>query len=352
MASPALAALAARREQFNLTLLAMFPSVTEYLRDQGFTDDVRLISFLGMSKRRIFAHALRLRREQFDASVIPYAMNRLGYNVLARVIAARQRIGFRYQRQCRINLPQLNQCVLDEDPSLHVVEENLRWAKLLLGDTNTALPDNLCYRVSADARRTADEFLRQQLLADASLLIGVHAGCNSLKNQHHRLWPSASFARLIGRLLETRSHARVLLFQGPQDIEINQVILSQLGDYRRDVVLVDRLPMRAVAVLIQRCRIFISNDSGLMHTAAACRVPCVAVFGPTNPNWVRPWKTHCAVVSRRLLCSPCFYYSSRPLRCVAGIDYACVRGMTLDEVLAPVQSLLAEADAKSITNPR
>ena len=44
---------------------------------------------------------------------------------------------------------------------------------------------------------------------------------------------------------------------------------------------------------------------------------------------------------------PCFYYSSLPLRCVAHLDYACMRDITVEEVFAAIRSLLAETDTKA-----
>jgi len=84
----------------------------------------------------------------------------------------------------------------------------------------------------------------------------------------------------------------------------------------------------------------LSNDSGLMHTAAACRVPCVSIYGATNPVWDGPWKTEVVVVSRHLPCSPCFYYSSRPLDCPAKLDYACVRELPVEDVEKAARQLL------------
>jgi len=340
LASPALAALAAAPERFRLTLVTMLPWVAEYLRDQELATDVRLIPFIGMSKREVFSQAARLRRERFDISIIPYAMNRLGYNVLNFVACGQQRIGFRYQRQRRMNLPGLNHIVLDEDPSLHAVEENLRWAGLVLGVDWRMLPQDLLYRVPPEGLETAERFLCEHSLRDAALLVGLHAGCNSLKNQQSRLWPAARFAELLNRLAAEQPGTRFLIFQGPRDVEINNAVLAGLGAGRERVGIADRLPMRVVAGLMRRCHIFLSNDSGLMHTAAACRVPCISIYGATNPVWDGPWKTEVVVVSRHLPCSPCFYYSSRPLDCPAKLDYACVRELPVEDVEKAARQLL------------
>lgn len=337
LASPALAALAAQPDRFKLTLLTMFGSVAEYLRDQQFTDDVRLEKLLGMSKLALFRAARALHRERFDISIVHYAMNRLGYNVFSRVVNARQRIGFRYQRQPVSNLPGLNQVVINEDPALHAVEENLRWATLLTGNKN--LPDELHYRNHADADVAAGDYLRAHGL-DATLpLIGIHAACNSLKNHHRRCWPAFRFGEFIQQMHRDHPGARFLLFEGPADAAINDAVAAAIGDANGTVNVAKMLPMRVVAALIRRCQLFVSNDSGLMHTAAACQVPCVVIFGPTNPVWVHPWKTEHVVVSRQLPCSPCFHYSSRPLTCPARLDYACVRELPLADVLNAARRL-------------
>jgi heptosyltransferase-2 len=352
LASPALAALHAEPERFSLTLITMFPSVTEYLQDQDFTDDVRFIRFLHMSRGTILKRALALRRERFDVSIVPYAMNRLGYNILNYVTGARRRIGFRYQRQRLVNLPQINQVVIDEDPKLHAVEENLRWAAALTERDPSSFNRDLYYRTPPDADQAAQDFLNQNGLGDAAPLIGVHAGCNSLKNQQRRCWPAPLCGELLERVGQAMPTARFLLFEGPPDVAINGAIRAALTTQARKLVTASMLPMRVVGALIRHCDLFVSNDSGLMHTAAACQVPCVALFGPTNPAWVRPWNTRYIIVSRHLSCSPCFYYSSRPLGCPAGLDFACMREIAVDQVLDALQNLLATSHGKTLAHPR
>jgi ADP-heptose:LPS heptosyltransferase len=336
MASPALAALAARPDRFHLTLLTMFPSVTDYLREQQFTDDVRFIDFLRGPKRQVFRQLWQLRCERFDVSVLPYPHNRIEYNVVAFVIGARQRIGFRFTRQRHINLPILHHVVFDENRTLHVAQENLRWAALLTGKDVTELPDDLVFRTSSQSETAADEFMRGQGLLGASPLIGIHPSCNPLKNQQNRCWPPGHFVQFIERIAGRLSAARFLLFEGPQDARLAQQIRENAGS----VVAARMLPVGVVGALIRRCDLFVSNCSGLIHIAAACKVPTVGIYGPTNPVWDGPWKTESVVVSRHLPCSPCFYYSSRPLDCPARLDYACVRELPVDDVEKAALQLL------------
>ena len=336
MASPAIAALAAQPTEFHLTLLTMFPSVAAYLSEQGFTGDVRFLDFINAPKSEVFRQLWRLRRERFDVSVVSYPHNRIEYNGVNFVIGARQRIGFRYQKQSHANLPALNNIVLDENPSLHVVEENLRWAAYLTGKLPTALPDDLVFRHNAASLQAATEFLQQHNLANTEFIIGLHPSCNPLKNQQNRCWPPHHFVGLIERLAQQFPAARFMLFEGPQDAQLAQHVRTN----SQTVVAARMLPVGVVGALIRRCRLFVSNCSGLIHIAAACKVPTVGIYGPTNPTWDKPWKTESIVVTHGLPCSPCFYYSSRPLDCVAKLDYACVRELPVADVERAALELL------------
>jgi heptosyltransferase-2 len=335
MTSPAIAALAARPQQFRLTLLTMFGSVAAYMKEQQFTDDVRLIDFISGRKPEIFRQLWKLRQERFDVSVVSYPQNRLEYNGVNFVIGARERIGFRYQKQRRRNLPGLNHKVFDEDPRLHVVQENLRWAAYLTGEE--ALPDDLLFRHGVESTRAAEEFIRQHNLGEATPVIGIHPSCNALKNQQNRCWPPTQFVQFIERIGQQLPGARFILFEGPQDAQLAQLVHNHAA---RTIIVARQLPVEVVGALIQRCDLFVSNCSGLIHIAAACKVPTVGIYGPTNPTWDKPWKTEAIVVTRGLPCSPCFYYSSRPLDCPAKLDYSCVRELPVEDVERAALQLL------------
>ena len=86
--------------------------------------------------------------------------------------------------------------------------------------------------------------------------------------------------------------------------------------------------------MIAKCRLFISNDSGLMHVAGALGVPLVAVFGSTNPATTSPPGMKSVIVRKPVDCSPC-------LKKVCPTDFACMNLIGVDDVIEAAERLLA-----------
>jgi heptosyltransferase-2 len=84
--------------------------------------------------------------------------------------------------------------------------------------------------------------------------------------------------------------------------------------------------------LIARCRLFVTNDSGLMHVAAALGVPVVAIFGSTDPVRTGPLGEKCRVVQKPLPCAPC-------LKTHCPKNRECLEKISVDEVYAAAGEL-------------
>lgn len=94
--------------------------------------------------------------------------------------------------------------------------------------------------------------------------------------------------------------------------------------------LMGKTSLREVCGVLKRCSLFISNDSGLMHLAAALGTPVVAIFGSTSPKWTAPLGEGHVVVTRDASCSPCFRREC-PSR-----TYECLEKIEVDEVFGEV----------------
>ncbi len=101
---------------------------------------------------------------------------------------------------------------------------------------------------------------------------------------------------------------------------------------------------RALVGLLARARGVLSNDSGVMHLAAALGTPVVGVFGSTNPAWTRPLGPRATHVVHPVPCAPC-YRRSCP------IDFPCMLQIEPSQLVAALHGLLAVAPADSSGPP-
>lgn len=94
---------------------------------------------------------------------------------------------------------------------------------------------------------------------------------------------------------------------------------------------------------MKRCNVFVTNDSALMHIASALGLKVVAIIGPTNEYYIHPWKTEYKIASLYLDCSPCFFYSPKPLTCSrTDVKFKCIKELSVDMVLNKVNEFINE----------
>jgi heptosyltransferase-2 len=226
-----------------------------------------------------------------------------------------------------------------EDDTLHNVEENLRLLDFLGITPKKDYP--LDFFPTDEERLFAQQWIKEKGM-EGRMLIGMHPGASSFKNHGRKRWAGASFAALIGMLSTEFKESVTLLFGGAEEADLKSTVAASVRD-RKSVLPVESLSLRQSAVLMMSCSLFISNDSGLMHMAAAARVPVVAIFGPTNPVWVRPWGVRHRVIRTGISCRPCFRYSPKPMHCDANRDFVCMREITAEQVYKACLDLLGES---------
>jgi len=331
MTTPALRVLKTHCKDCRITYLNMFRSTYEVLRNNPNIDSLVHFPFLEKSALETLRFSLPL-RGKFDCSINFYPSNRRQYNMLAFIIGAKTRIGHRYLHVDKQELNFLKNKTFIEDPRLHNVEENMRLLEFL-GIKQDIIPPMEIF-LSPEENSSGMELVRR---SSAGIKIGIHAGTSTFKGHAHKRWPKENFVELINRLPQYSFY----LFGDKDEEEANAFISDSVADRER-VIIIKGAPIREVAAAIKNLDLFIANDSGLMHLAAATGTPVVALFGPTNPYFVRPWGESYRVMRMDLDCSPCFYYSPRPLRCTSRNEFRCLRDLPVSSVQNAVEDLLFE----------
>ncbi len=151
-------------------------------------------------------------------------------------------------------------------------------------------------------------------------------------------WPTEKFAELADRLCR-RADACIVLFGSNADRETAAAIMASAGKSAaaRMVDLTGNTSLIEAMALIGECNVFVTNDSGLMHVAAALHTPMVAIFGSTDHIATGPFSDNAKVIRKPLPCSPC-----KKTHCPEK-HFQCMKMISSGEVFnAVVQALEAE----------
>lgn len=129
----------------------------------------------------------------------------------------------------------------------------------------------------SDAERAvAMEFLAR---AGRERIVAIHPGSGSAKKN----WPVTKFGALARWAVDELA-VQLVVVQGEADEMVVTALRSELGT--RPVLVARGLTLVALAAVLERCAVFVGNDSGITHLAAALGTPTVALFGPASlPVW-------------------------------------------------------------------
>jgi len=237
--------------------------------------------------------------KSYDYSFLLFPGNRFDKNIFQRLVKARHRVSFDYKYKRTLNLNFLNSIRIDIDYKAHDVEQNLNLLKVVGIDPDDE-PKELELFIPEEARKRADDIIRA--LGTDNKLVGVHAGSSKDLTMEMKRWPSRYFSELLDTLVQNFD-CEVLLFGSRNEDVIKNEIESAMSSHCE---IVSETDINTTAAIIEKCRMFISNDSGLMHIAAAAGVRTVGIFGPTDPVRTAPYGEGHIVVRLGLECSPCF----------------------------------------------
>ncbi len=168
---------------------------------------------------------------------------------------------------------------------------------------------------------------------DAAPAVAVHPGSGGFSPA--RRWPVERFGAVATTL--AAAGARVVVLGGPEERALGQAVAAAAGKGTLD--LTGRTSLSVLGAVLQRCRAFVGNDSGVTHIAAAVGTPVVAVFGPSNHRAWGPWtggRSEAVVLRADLPCSPCVYRGKE-----LGTPEGCPRRTCLE--LVPPGLVAAEA---------
>jgi heptosyltransferase-2 len=164
--------------------------------------------------------------------------------------------------------------------------------------------------------------------------LGINAGATYGSAKR---WYPEKFAEVGAAFSKTHE---IIIFGGPNEVEISNEIeqnLLALG-VRNYTNLAGKTSIEELCANIAACSLFVTNDSGPMHVAAAYQVPSVAIFGPTKYEETSQWMNEKSLIVRHEMeCAPCM-----KRECPLG-HHECMKSIGAQEVISALKSLNVEA---------
>ena len=185
----------------------------------------------------------------------------------------------------------------EEFPKRHQVEFNLDMLEYAgLGPFETKNPSLTLSIEELEEGRAGIASLMED---HSGSFIGIHPGAGGAE----RIWSPKLYGELISRVVSTLP-ARVLLLGGPDDRPIVDSIFKSMKGVRVRGTIVDMCEkveqLRSLMGVMKACRLFIGNDSGPTHIAAALGVPVICIFqGPAEPSVWGPRGSNVVVLRKR-----------------------------------------------------
>ncbi|MBN1493690.1 MAG: glycosyltransferase [Candidatus Omnitrophica bacterium] len=326
MLVPMLRTLREAYKKASITLMIGEPGAADILKGEGLVDETVLFD---QNVRRSFIQSVRLiaaiRRQRFDCIIMASNTHALKGSILSMMLGGRYRIGediahqgWFYTHKIPFRYP------------THEIDGAAAIVKALGLNAVLKYPE---LNISCNEKEAILIYLRHHGIQDDAFLIGVHAGSGEVQKKIRR-WPKERFARLADEIRD-RYNATIVLTGGARE----QGLVDEIAAMMEVTPLktAGQLSIRLTAALIERCALFIGNDSGLMHIAAAVGTPSVVIWGPTNQAITAPHGEAVTIVRKDLACSPCYKNGK-----VACSELHCFTSISVNMVLDAVSRRLKQ----------
>ena len=237
------------------------------------------------------------------------------------------RIPFRVGFETNAGGKKLLNLAVPNNTAQHETERYLDVVRALGIETGSTEPEVFVDKASI---AWVNNFLQSQRLNDDKCIIGLNPGAATA----YRRWHASNFAALSD-WLQKKYDAHIIITTGPQEGELADQVVALMA---HSPVIVNQATPMQLAALLQRCDLYISNDTGPMHLSTAVKTPTIALFGASNLiQWAPPWDRH-AVVARED-CSLMKTLSSREWDAYPDRARENLEAITPDSVMAAVEEL-------------
>jgi heptosyltransferase II len=327
MSEPALSAIRQAFPKADITLLVK-PAIAELFQQHPAIDHLLVYEHRGRHARLSGKWALgsELRRGRFDVAIL--FQNAFEAALLAFLAGIPRRYGYGTDGRAFL----LSDAITAPNRTA-LAHQTQYYLDLLRPLGITPLPAAPRLFVSDSEEERMTQRLMEAGIQATERLIGINPG--STYGSAKR-WLPERFAQAADRMVE-QFGGRVVIVGAAGEEALGQAIAEKM--LSKPVVLSGRTSIRELMSIIKRCRLFITNDTGPMHIAAAFGVPVVAIFGSTDFRTTSPFGETHQIVRQPVECSPCLLRE-------CPIDHRCMTGVTVEHVCEAAAKQLHMQKAK------
>ena len=270
--------------------------------------------------------AARLRANRYD--VVYNLHGGTTATLLTRATGAPHRVGYEtYQYSWLHNHQSPSSSFLWKREKTHSVEQQLA----LLGWTGVPVSDRPPTHLAVT--EAADNNIIGRLTAqgiDGAPFVVIHPAAAFDTKQ----WAASNFARVADVLAD--QGLAIVAISAPEQLPVVEALKH---DSTAKILPLTNLSLPEVTALLARARLYVGNDSGIAHMAAAVETPSVVVFGSSNTAHWQPWaRAPAEFVLEEMDCQPCHGYF-----CEKFEQPECIKRVPVDRVVAAVERVLRES---------
>lgn len=287
----------------------------EILKDNPYLDNI----FIWDRKKRNLSYyrdlKKALRAKKFDLSIDFHGLAKSA--LLVKLAKAKFKIASSSTNGMRELSWLFSKQIKNPNPDAHCIERHLSVAKYL------NCPEVLEYPIYISDKDI--ESVKEKLTAkgiNLDKMIGIHPGGGWLS----RRWGTKNFADLSQRLKKDLG-ADIILVGGKEGGSSEKGLNEEIISFAKDANIFDmtgKFTLKELCAFLKLCRLFIGNEAGPIHIAAALKTQSIALLGPTNAKRTGPYKGNTLILQKPVDCQPC-----RNRNCPNPI---CMKKISVDEV--------------------
>ncbi|MGQ9608579.1 MAG: lipopolysaccharide heptosyltransferase II [bacterium] len=256
-----------------------------------------------------------IRKKHFDVSVD--MQRKFRSSLIAYDAGIKYRIGYHqpYGLLCNYRIP--------DKENKHSIDRNLDLLQPFGIKDFERIPKMI---LSKEDRDFANRYFNLKNLSN-SVVFGIFPGAG----WRPRCWMPERFAEICDRA-NAKYNTKTIIFGGPNESDIVNNVAQNMNT--ESIIMNDKVTLRQLAAMIEKCNLMLSNDTGPMHISVAVNTPTIALFGPGNYKKFQPIGEKHSMIRKNVPCSPCKQFTNR---CK---DNICMKLITVDDVWEVVDQRL------------